>query len=60
MNKFNRVAVDSRSCFGISFFANEEDAERYAKDVQARGKTHNGGFSDGVLCVRNKSFDRTD
>jgi hypothetical protein len=54
------VKRDSRICFGISFFASEEDADRYGAHVRERGDTYNGGWSHGAACGRDSSFDYDD
>lgn len=51
------VKVESRICFGISYFATEEEAESYAASVRRRGVTYNGGFLDGTPCGRAPHFD---
>jgi len=52
------VEAEGRICFGISFFATEEDAETYAAIVHERGDTYNGGFFHGMACGRASRFDR--
>jgi hypothetical protein len=54
------VKSEQRICFGIDWYASEEDAKIAAADVAARGRTYNGGYFDGMPCGRNKSFDMKD
>jgi len=54
------VKTDSRICFGIAYFTSEKDADRYAKDVQRRGITYNGGWLDGKPCGRETQWDHED
>lgn len=54
------VKIDSRICFGISYFATEADADRVAAEVQRRGETYNGGFFHGMSCGRDRSWDYVD
>lgn len=49
--------IDSRICFGISYFDNEKDADTYAAHVRSLGLTYNGGWFHGMPCGRDKSFD---
>lgn len=58
--KFNPVKRDSRTCFGISWFATEEEADEYAKSVREQGITYNGGFMHGLPCGRDTAFDYVD
>jgi hypothetical protein len=51
------VGSDSRTCFGIKYFATEADAETFAAAI--KGQTYNGGFFHGMACGRDRSFDRT-
>lgn len=51
------VEHDSRTCFGINYFASEVDATEYAKIVTWRGDTYKGGFFDGMTCGRAPEFD---
>jgi hypothetical protein len=53
-----KVAEEQRICFGITWFATEEEADKYAQEVKAKGRTYNGGFMDGMPCGRDKGFDR--
>lgn len=52
------VRRESRTCFGISYFATEGEAERYAAVVRENGYVYNGGFFDGMPCGRAPQFDR--
>lgn len=54
------VKRESRICFGISYFATEAEAETYAAQVKAAGRTYNGGFFHGMPCGRDKAFDHVD
>jgi hypothetical protein len=54
------VKTDSRICFGIEYFDNETDADRFAIAVRERGDTYNGGWLHGMRCGRDKSFDHID
>jgi hypothetical protein len=60
MTTMTPILYDSRTCFGIAFFDNKDAAERYAKKVQKRGDTYNGGFFHGMACGRDESFDYVD
>lgn len=53
------VKVDSRTCFGISYYATEEDAERVGAYIAKRGDTYNGGWYHGMPCGRDASWDYT-
>jgi hypothetical protein len=54
------VKTDSRICFGIKYFASEEEASRYAEWVKARELTYNGGFYHGMPCGRETVWDHID
>ena len=54
------IKSDSRICFGIEYFATEEDAKVYAKHVRERGDTYNGGYFHGMQCGRETRFDHVD
>lgn len=54
------VKSESRICFGIKWFSSEADAQAYAKVVQERGETYNGGYFHGMPCGRDKGFDYVD
>lgn len=54
------VKHDSRICFGIAYFATEEDADAYAAVVKEQGLTYNGGWFHGMPCGRDKAFDHVD
>lgn len=51
------VKVESRICFGISYFATEAEALAYAALVAEQGRTYNGGFFHGMPCGRDAVFD---
>jgi len=51
------VKTESRCCFGIRWFASEDDAAAFHKVVRERGLEYNGGFFDGMPCGRDPSFD---
>jgi len=54
------VKTDSRICFGIAWFASEEEANRYSQIVHKRGDTYNGGWYHGMACGRDRGFDYKD
>ncbi len=58
--RFNPVKTDSRICFGISYFATQEEAAEYADEVRRRGTTYNGGYFHGMPCGRSGQFDHKD
>lgn len=58
--KFNPVKSDSRICFGIEWFATEEEAEAFGEEVRKRGDRYNGGWFHGMACGRDYSFDHVD
>lgn len=60
MNYPTPVKLSGRICFGIAYFLTEEDAQEYAKGVELRGETYNGGFFRGMLCGREASRDYID
>lgn len=51
------IRQDSRTCFGINWYATEEEADQVAEAVRARGETYNGGFLHGTPCGRDKTWD---
>lgn len=51
------VRRESRTCFGISWFATEAEADAYAAIVHEQGLTYNGGFFHGMPCGRDKTWD---
>jgi hypothetical protein len=55
----DHVAMESRICFGIKWFASEEDAHVYDQYVRKMGWTYNGGFYHGCPLGRDPRFDRT-
>ena len=55
-----RWKSDSRICFGIFYFDNEEDAKVCASRVRKDGRTYNGGWFHGMPCGREPSRDYTD
>jgi len=46
------VKSDSRTCFGLYWFATEAEAEAYGAAV---GGHVNGGFMDGMPCGRTET-----
>lgn len=54
------VRYDSRSCFGIKWYATEAEADEVGAQVTASGATYNGGFFHGRSCGRDPSFDYVD
>ena len=52
------VDVDVRICFGIAWYASEEDAQKADEVTRKQGNTYNGGFYHGVICGREESWDR--
>jgi hypothetical protein len=57
-SKWNWIDRDDRSCFGIAWFRQEAEADRYAAHVTERGWTYNGGFYHGRPCGRDQSKDQ--
>lgn len=51
------VRSESRTAFGLLYFATEAEAEIYGEHVLQRGDTYNGGFYHGMACGRDRSFD---
>lgn len=51
---------DSRICFGIIYFNNNDDARTCDKRVRGQGLTYNGGFFHGMPCGREPDRDYTD
>ena len=49
------IKRDSRTCFGILYFATEAEAEDYG--YVAQSQTYNGGMFHGMACGRDKGFD---
>lgn len=54
------VRTEQRIAYGIAFFDKEEDALAFAKTVVERGDRYNGGWFDGMVCGRDRNFDRLD
>ena len=52
------VESESRICFGIVWFASEEDAQEYHEVVRKNGETYNGGWMDGCRCGRAENYDK--
>ena len=52
-----RVREEQRICFGIVWFDNEAEADAYGKEVEASGRTYNGGYFHGMSCGREKGRD---
>jgi hypothetical protein len=58
--EFNIVKRESRVSFGIAYFDDEAEADRYGRRVQEWGCTYNGGFRDGERCGRDSTWDHVD
>jgi hypothetical protein len=54
------IKHDSRSCYGVVWFATEEEATIYGNYIRERGDTYNGGFYDGMPCGRDTGMDLRD
>lgn len=52
------VAIDSRICFGIEWYATEKEAEEMGEYYRRNGYTFNGGMFHGMACGRSPSWDR--
>ena len=52
------VEVDVRICFGIKWFATEEEAMAQHKIERKMGSTFNGGWFHGMPCGRDASWDK--
>lgn len=52
-----KVKEDSRTCFGIVWYDNEEEAIAVGKKVRDGGGTINGGWNHGAPCDRAPHFD---
>lgn len=55
-----KVKTDSRICFGLEWYDDEEEADRRAREVFEQGRTYWGGFFHGKPCGREKAHDYTD
>jgi len=51
------VKTESRTCFGIAWFATEAEADKAHEIVRKAGRTYNGGFFHGRLCGRDRAYD---
>ena len=51
------VRSESRICFGLEWYATEEEAETASAIARERDERYNGGYSHGMLCGRDASFD---
>ncbi|ATS92384.1 hypothetical protein DLP05_148 [Stenotrophomonas phage vB_SmaS_DLP_5] len=51
------VVRDVRICFGLAWFASEEEAEEFGRLSAAVGNTINGGWFHGMTCGRSTQFD---
>lgn len=56
---FKADASSSRTCFGIAWFYNIHEAEKYSEFVKKAGHTYNGGYFHGMSCGRDPGFDTT-
>lgn len=54
----NAIERDSRICFGIVWFATEEEADAAHQKVRERRERYNGGWMDGLPCGRDSSYDK--
>lgn len=54
------VCHDSRTCFGINYYASVAEADLAHKAVRERGDTYNGGWFHGESCGRRPEFDYID
>lgn len=54
------VKQDGRICFGIDYYATEEDAQVAAAIVREQGRTYNGGYFHGMPCGREEHRDYVD
>ena len=52
-----KVKTDSRICFGLEWYDDEEEADRRARQVFEAGRRYVGGWFDGKPCGREKQFD---
>ena len=52
------IGSDTRLCFGIDWFASEEDAMAAHELVSKDGATYNGGYFHGMACGRDQHHDR--
>lgn len=64
MNTFNPlcggpmpVKVDVRICFGIAWYATEDDAKKADKVTRKERNTYNGGYFHGMACGRETGWD---
>lgn len=54
------VKQESRTCFGISWYTSEEDAQTVAAHLKSRGAAYNGGYFHGMPCGRETVWDYVD
>lgn len=54
------VKTDSRVCFGLEWYAKEDDAVARGKQVYDAGQAVNGGWFHGMPCGRAPQFDYND
>lgn len=54
------VKSEGRICFGIVWYATEEEADLAAEIVREHGRTYNGGWFHGMPCGRDRGFDYDD
>lgn len=52
------VETDVRICFGIKWFATEQEAMQQDAIERDAGSTYNGGWFHGMPCGRDPSFDK--
>jgi ribosomal protein L27 len=51
------IRTSSRTCYGVQWFATEDDAMTMDAIVRERGDRYNGGYYDGMRCGRDTSLD---
>jgi hypothetical protein len=51
------VKTDSRSCFGLEWYDDEQEAIEAGARANAAGETVNGGWLHGMPCDRAREFD---
>jgi len=49
--------IDSRSCFGIQYYADETSADIADLVTRLQGNAYNGGWFHGMPCRRDPSLD---
>ena len=55
-----KVRTDSRVCFALEWYDNEQEAVERGETVEASGHTYNGGMRHGDPCGRTPEFDHID